>query len=130
MAEAVAVVRPMRTGILIPTRGIVMRSDRWPDVDQCWDMARHCDREGYDAVWVGDSIVAEPRLEPLTTLAYLAGITERVRLGTAVLLPALRQSVVLAHQISNLDQLSGGRLLQVLYRNRHGEAAEIVLCLG
>ena len=36
-------------------------------------MARLADEAGYDAVWVGDSIVAKPRLEPLTTLAYLAG---------------------------------------------------------
>ena len=39
-------------------------------------MARLADRSGYDAVWVGDSVVAKPRLEPLTTLAYLAGVTE------------------------------------------------------
>ena len=74
-------------------------------------MARHCDQAGYDAVWVGDSIVAKPRLEPLTTLAYLAGITTRVRLGTAVLLPALRHPVVLAHQIANVDQISRGRVV-------------------
>ena len=74
-------------------------------------MARLADRSGYDAVWVGDSIVAKPRLEPLTTLAYIAGITARVRLGTAVLLPALRHPVVLAHQIANVDQISRGRLL-------------------
>ena len=43
---------------------------------------------------------------PLTTLAYLAGITTRVRLGTAVLLPALRHPVVLAQQIANVDQIS------------------------
>src|SRR5207253_11021993 len=66
---------------------------------------------GYDAVWVGDSIVAKPRLEALTTLAYLAGITTRVRLGTAVLLPALRHPVVLAHQIANVDQISRGRVV-------------------
>src|SRR5262249_1030920 len=69
------------------------------------------DRPGYDAVGVGDSIVAKPRLEPLTTLGYLAGITSRVRLGTAVLLPALRHPVVLAHQIANVDQISRGRVV-------------------
>src|SRR5256712_2851912 len=74
-------------------------------------MARLADRAGYDAVWVGDSIVARPRLEPLTTLAYLAGVTTRVRLGTAVLLPALRHPVVLAHQIANVDQISRGRVV-------------------
>src|SRR3989454_9219844 len=101
----------MRLGILIPTRGAVMQSARRPAVDECWAMARHADRAGYDAVWVGDSIVASPPPEPLTTLAYLAGITERVRLGTAVLLPALRHPVVLAHQIGNVDQISRGRLV-------------------
>ena len=74
-------------------------------------MARLADAAGYDAVWVGDSIVAKPRLEPLTTLAYLAGITTRVRLGTAVLLPALRHPVVLAGQIANVDQISRGRVV-------------------
>jgi alkanesulfonate monooxygenase SsuD/methylene tetrahydromethanopterin reductase-like flavin-dependent oxidoreductase (luciferase family) len=101
----------MRLGVLIPTRGVVMQSARRPPVEACWTMARLADRAGYDAVWVGDSIVAKPRLEPLTTLGYLAGITERVRLGTAVLLPALRHPVVLAHQIANVDQLSRGRLV-------------------
>ena len=101
----------MRIGVLVPTRGVVMQSARRPDVDTCWTMARLADRAGYDAVWVGDSVVAKPRLEPLTTLAYIAGITERVRLGTAVLLPALRHPVVLAGQIANLDQISRGRVV-------------------
>ena len=101
----------MRIGVLIPTRGVVMQSARRPPVEECWTMARHADAAGYDAVWVGDSIVAKPRLEPLTTLAYLAGITERVRLGTAVLLPALRHPVVLAGQIANVDQISRGRVV-------------------
>jgi alkanesulfonate monooxygenase SsuD/methylene tetrahydromethanopterin reductase-like flavin-dependent oxidoreductase (luciferase family) len=74
-------------------------------------MARLADRAGYDAVWVGDSIVAKPRLEAITTLAYLAGITERVQLGTAVLLPALRHPVVLANEIANVDNISRGRVI-------------------
>jgi alkanesulfonate monooxygenase SsuD/methylene tetrahydromethanopterin reductase-like flavin-dependent oxidoreductase (luciferase family) len=101
----------MRLGILIPTRGVVMGSARRPDVETCWTMARHADQAGYDAVWVGDSVVAKPRLEPLTTLAYVAGIAPRVRLGTAVLLPALRHPVVLAQQIANVDQISRGRVV-------------------
>ena len=96
----------MRIGVLLPTRGVVMQSARRPPVDECWAMARLADRAGYDAVWVGDSVVAKPRLEPLTTLAYVAGMTTRVRLGTAVLLPALRHPVVLAQQIANVDQIS------------------------
>jgi alkanesulfonate monooxygenase SsuD/methylene tetrahydromethanopterin reductase-like flavin-dependent oxidoreductase (luciferase family) len=101
----------MRIGVLIPTRGAVMQSVRRPPVDTCWTMARRADRAGYHAVWVGDSVVAKPRLEPLTTLAYLAAITERVRLGTAALLPALRHPVVLAHEIATVDQISRGRVV-------------------
>src|SRR5437899_4779261 len=101
----------MRLGILIPTRGVVMQSARRPPLEECWTMTRLADETGYDAVWVGDSVVAKPRLEPLTTLAYLAGITTRVRLGTAVLLPALRHPIVLAHQIANVDQVSRGRVV-------------------
>ena len=49
-------------------------------------------------------------LEPLTTLAYLAGITSRIRLATGILLAALRRPVVLAKSAATLDTLSRGRL--------------------
>src|SRR5690242_18530922 len=100
----------MRFGVLLPHRAVVLQSARRPPLEVCWTVARLCDEAGLD-LWVGDSVVAKPRLEPLTTLAYLAAITSRVRLGTAVLLPALRQPVVLAHQIANVDSLSRGRVV-------------------
>lgn len=49
-------------------------------------------------------------LEPLTTLSVVAGLTRRVRLGTNILLAALRRPVVLAKSAATLDVLSGGRL--------------------
>ena len=100
----------MRLGILLPHRGVIIQSARRPPVEDCWTIARLCDAADMD-VWVGDSVVAKPRLEPLTTLAYVAAITKRSRLGTAILLPALRQPVVLAHQLANIDQISQGRLV-------------------
>ena len=100
----------MRLGILLPHRGVILQSARRPPVEDCWTIARLCDDADMD-VWVGDSVVAKPRLEPLTTLAYVAAMTKRSRLGTAILLPALRQPTVLAHQLANLDQISQGRLV-------------------
>jgi len=100
----------MRLGVLLPHRSVVIESMRRPPLETCWTVARMADEAGMD-VWVGDSIVAKPRLEPLTTLAYVAAITSRARLGTAILLPALRQPTVLAHALANVDQISHGRLV-------------------
>jgi alkanesulfonate monooxygenase SsuD/methylene tetrahydromethanopterin reductase-like flavin-dependent oxidoreductase (luciferase family) len=100
----------MRLGVLLPHRAVVLQSARRPPLEVCWTVARLCDEAGLD-LWVGDSVVAKPRLEPLTTLAYLAAMTQCARLGTAVLLPALRQPTVLAHTLANIDQMSHGRLV-------------------
>ena len=75
------------------------------------ELAERAETLGFDSVWVGDSILARPRLEPLTTLASVAARTKRVKLGTAVLLSALRQPVVLANELANLDLLAQGRLI-------------------
>ena len=66
---------------------------------------------GYDSLWVGDSVTARPRHDPLTLLAALAVGAPRMELGTAVLLPALRNPVLLAHQVATLDRISEGRFI-------------------
>src|ERR1051325_6088364 len=96
-------------GVLIPTREAVM-SGR-PDTAPLLTMAERAEAAGFDSVWIGDSITARPRHEPLTLMAAIAARTRRVRLGTGVLLPALRNPVVLAHLIATVDRISEGRVI-------------------
>ena len=97
-------------GFLLPTREIAMAQEA-PDFRQILDLAERAEALGFDSVWVGDSVLARPRLEALTTLAAVAARTKRVQLGTAVLLPVFRHPVVLANEVANLDLLSQGRLI-------------------
>jgi alkanesulfonate monooxygenase SsuD/methylene tetrahydromethanopterin reductase-like flavin-dependent oxidoreductase (luciferase family) len=102
-------------GYLLPTRGVVFGSDSRSDLAARVDadvrgLARRAERSGYDAVWVGDSVLAKPRLEPMTTLAAVAAETEAVDIGTAVYLPTLRHPVHVAHATSTVDLIAGGRL--------------------
>lgn len=96
-------------GVLIPTREAIM-SGR-PETGPLLTMAERAEAAGFDSVWIGDSITARPRHEPLTLMAAIAARTKRVRLGTGVLLPALRNPVVLAHLIGTVDRISEGRVI-------------------
>ena len=101
----------LKLGILLPTRGLVMGSDEPPSIAPLLAMAQAVEQAGLDSIWVGDSLTAKPRLEPLTTLAAIAMRTQRVRLGTAVMLAALRHPVQLAQMAATVDAISGGRLI-------------------
>jgi alkanesulfonate monooxygenase SsuD/methylene tetrahydromethanopterin reductase-like flavin-dependent oxidoreductase (luciferase family) len=64
----------------------------------------------FDAAWVGDSLLAKPRLESITLLSALAGVTTRLRLGVGCMATFVhRHPVMLAHQWASLDVLSNGR---------------------
>lgn len=102
-------------GYLLPTRGIVLTSDDATTLTaktraEVLEAASRAEGLGFSSVWVGDSVLAKPRLEPLSTLSAVAERTDAVDLGTAVYLPALRDPVHVAHATATLDQLSGGRL--------------------
>ena len=87
-------------------------------------IAQRAEALGFESLWTGEHVVLpDPReapspappdfamLHPSTSLAYLAGVTERVKLGTGITLIAQRNPVVLAKEMASLDVVSGGRLL-------------------
>ena len=94
--------------------------------------AREMERLGYDSLWASDHVVVpyaiasrypyratgefplppdSTFLEPLTALAMVAGVTERARLGTTVLVLPHRHPVLAAKALATLDHLSNGRVI-------------------
>ena len=100
---------PPKIGYLLPTREQIMEGRA--ETGSLLALAARAETLGYDLVWVGDLVLARPRHDPLTLLAGVAGRVPRVALGTAVLLPALRNPVLLAQQVATLDQVSEGRFI-------------------
>jgi probable F420-dependent oxidoreductase len=88
------------------------------------EVAQLAERLGYDSLWAGEHVVVpsprvepspmepdEPILDPLVALAHLAGHTQRILLGTGVIILPQRNPLVLAKQVASLDVLSRGRLI-------------------
>jgi alkanesulfonate monooxygenase SsuD/methylene tetrahydromethanopterin reductase-like flavin-dependent oxidoreductase (luciferase family) len=101
--------RAPQIGLLLPSRETVLWSGG--DLALVVEAARLAERAGYDSVWVGDSLLARPRGEPLALLAAVAAVTTRARVGTAVLLPLLRHPLNLAHTAASVDRIAEGRLV-------------------
>ena len=98
-----------RLGYLLPTRERIMAGR--PETGPLLALAEKAEGLGYDSIWIGDSLLAKPRHDPITLMAAVAARTERVSIGSAVLLPALRNPVVLAQQLATLDRIAEGRLI-------------------
>ncbi len=99
-------------GYLLPTRGVVVAAaGEAPDTDPIFSLAKRAENLGLDSVWLGDSVLAKPRMESFTTWAAVLASTERVQVGTAVMLAALRHPVMLAQSMSTLDCMFPGRVL-------------------
>jgi probable F420-dependent oxidoreductase len=81
--------------------------------------ARHAEELGFADVWVSDHIVhpAEQSypspflLDPFATLTWAAAVTDRVRVGTSVLVVPQHNPVWLANHLATVDVMSGGRLI-------------------
>lgn len=98
-------------GILLPTRGVILAKTAVPDLSPVFNLADAVEQAGYDSVWIGDSVTAKSRLEVISTLGALSVKTQRVKIGTAVLLAAMRNPVVLAQALASVDVLCAGRLI-------------------
>lgn len=99
-------------GLTLSNRGIVTGSSTLEDM---LTLARLADGDAaWDSIWVGDSLLAKPRLDALGLMSALAVQTERVRIGPACFASTpLRPALLLAYQWASLDLLSGGRSIFV-----------------
>ena len=75
-----------------------------------WDTIALMEELGYDSIWLSDS-AGLGGLAPLPALAAIAARTERLKLGTSVLVLPPRNPVLLARELATIDVISGGRLL-------------------
>src|ERR1700731_2342112 len=103
----------MQLGIHLPHAG----SQATPDLIR--RHARRAEDLGLSDVWVSEHIIVPraqfPRsplfYDPILTLTWVAAVTERVRLGTSVIVLPMRHPLPLAKELSTLHNLSGGRLI-------------------
>src|SRR5947208_13435697 len=65
-----------------------------------------------DSLWTGGHIASSnPSPEAMMSLARLSAVTERVKLGTSILLLPLYPPAIVAKQVADLDRLTGGRMI-------------------
>jgi len=115
----------MKVGILLPQTGDLATSET------ILYIGKEAEKEGFDSVWVFERLLwpIKPQtpyggvpnlpipveyqsvLDPLETLTYLAGNTQRISLGTSIIDILFHNPVILARRFATLDVLSGGRVI-------------------
>ena len=104
----------MEIGLCLPHFGRALETGRLLQV------AQRADARGLDSLWVTDHVIVpkdvyiayrEEMLDPLAVLAWLAGVTERIALGSSVIILPYRSPVPVAKLLASVDVLSGGRLI-------------------
>ncbi len=105
----------MKIGICLPNNWGV------EDVQSIFRIATRAEDLGFDSVWVSEHVFnvsyvfnrigSRPYYDPMTILSYVAAITQRVRLGTSVLVLPYHNPIRLAKTAATLDVMSGGRLM-------------------
>jgi probable F420-dependent oxidoreductase len=102
------------------TFGIAMRNfQRYPDIPDAQALIEYgvrMEELGFDSLWVWDHILLGvdphfPIIDSLSLLTAVAARTKKIKLGTGILVLPLRNPLILAKQISSMDQISQGRIL-------------------
>lgn len=103
----------MKFGIAVPNFGAYAKRE------QILEISSLAEELGYDSLWVSDHVVipashkvfGDTFHDPLVTLTYIAARTDRIELGTSVIILPYRNPLVLAKMVSTLDTLSRGRVI-------------------
>lgn len=103
----------MDIGITLPIRADV-------DAKSNIEIAKKAEDSGFDSVWVSDHTIIPAKHkgrftdqfhDPFILLSYIAGVTNKIKLGTSLVILPYRNPIVVAKIISTLDQLSEGRII-------------------
>jgi len=103
----------MKFGFILPNFGDRIRPRELVEISKA------CEEEGFDSVWATDHVIMptelrEPYgqlLEPLVTLSFISASTEKLKVGTSILVLPQRNPIVVAKQAAALDAFSNGRLI-------------------
>ncbi len=103
----------MKLGVCVPNYGESC------SVEALRTVAAEAEKQGYDSIWCTDHVLMaknsgtpyEKIFESVTTLAYLAATTNRLRLGISSLITPMRNPIIVAKQLATIDNLSNGRLI-------------------
>lgn len=103
----------MKFGLILPNFGPITSAEA------IRKSARLAEELGFDSVWTTDHVLMpasmpEPYgnlVESLVALTVAAAVTERVQLGTSIIVTPQREPVLLAKQLASIDAISGGRLI-------------------
>ncbi|HET9258689.1 MAG TPA: LLM class flavin-dependent oxidoreductase [Acidimicrobiia bacterium] len=104
-----------RFGVFLPS--FVWAGDGPERAQGIKDFSREVEDLGFDSIFITDHLLAAKQfysvsfLEPLTALSVVAGVTERVKLGTSVMVMPIREPVLLAKQLATMQFLSNNRFI-------------------
>ncbi|MEE8110763.1 MAG: LLM class flavin-dependent oxidoreductase, partial [bacterium] len=104
--------KAVKFGLTLPNRGVLLGATT---TGQLLELSERAEAGGqFDSLWVGDSLLAKPRLESITLLSAVAARTRKLKMGPACLASfPLRDPLWLAYQWASLDVLSEGRTVMV-----------------